>query len=276
MNTDKRNTSSISARFTHGTAKKVLFQSVIPSDKAEKEVFWTTELMNKLKNNYEIKRIVSNDDDSHGNHDVLIIKNDESIIGVQVTELTYELERARKNIKETYIKKLLELVKVRDIKSQDKIIFNISFPYSETRKPALEKPKMIVDTIDGLIKEGIKEKAYQFDFGTIFCQKITKGEIYIRNINNIGVDVNFDDLPRSLELYLDCIDAIISKKSKSLSSWLVIWSKEFWRDRQWLEKEVIDYLKSQFRESKFEKVFFIESMDRKEFFHPNLKLDEIK
>jgi hypothetical protein len=276
MESDKRKIASISANFIHGTAERVSFESVVPADKSEKEVFWTTILVNNITSRFEYKKIESNPDDSCGNHDVIITMNHGSIIGVQVTELTYEFERARKHIKSDYINKIIQEIKHTDLESIEKVVFSFNFPHTETKKPNSEKPKMVVDAIRKLIANKIEEKIHQFEFGNVVCHLVKEGDFFIPNVNNIGIDVNFDILPHTLDMYSECIDAIVSKKSNSLSSWLLIWSLEFWKDRHWLGNELIDYMKSQFKESKFEKVFFIESMDGDGFFQANLKIDVIK
>ncbi len=276
MTNDKRKFASISCTITHGTAKRVEIRSVIPSNKSDKELFWTKILCEKLAEKYEIAKVESNPDDSHGKHDTIITLKDDSLIGVQVTEFTYELARTRKHIKESYLKQIHDLIQSKNIKSNDKLVFNIFFPYSESKKPTSDKPKKIVEAIEELISNGISNRTYQYSFGTISVQTITKDEFFIRNVNNIGVNVNFDNLPRTLEMYSDCVDSIVLKKSKSLSNWLLIWSLEFWKDRHWLGNELIDYMESQFKDSKFDKVFFVESIDGDGPFQVNLKLYEIK
>ena len=87
---------SISLRPTHGTARKISRPSVIPPDKADKEVFWVKILVDCLPEfSSGVEGVVSNPDDSHGQHDVLINLREGKDIGVQVTELTSELRRRR-------------------------------------------------------------------------------------------------------------------------------------------------------------------------------------
>ena len=58
----------------------------------EREVFWVNELVSAIDefdpNN---TKVLSNTDDSNGGHDALICLGDGTIVGVQVTELTYDL-----------------------------------------------------------------------------------------------------------------------------------------------------------------------------------------
>lgn len=276
MNRDKSKTASISATLISGTGRLELIPSIIPFDKSEKEIFWTKVLADNLSDKFEYIKIETNPDDSNGKHDVIITLKNESKIGVQVTEFTYELERTRQHIKYFYTNKLLEEIQSRGIKYEEQILISINFPYSKSKKPHSEKPIKIVDSIERLLENGIQERIYNFKFGSMLCKIINEGSFYLPNINNIGIDVNFDKLPRSLKMYFDCIDAIVLKKANSVSNWLIIWSLDFIKDRHWLGNEVIQYMKQKFIGSIFDKVFFVESLDGENFFHKNLKIDEIK
>lgn len=276
MTLDKKNIASISGRFTHGTASKIIINSVIPSNRAEKEVFWTKMLLEGFSDRYPYSVIKSNIDDSNGNHDVIINLRDNSSIGVQVTEFTYELERTRKHIRDTYLKSIIKEIQKKNLNTTKKTLFSITFPYSDSKKPSSEKPHKVINAIEYLVKNSIDNRLHDFDFGNILCQEIIEGDFYVPHLNNIGIDVNFDNLPRSLDLYLDCVDAIILKKSNSISDWLLIWSVDFWKDKHWLGNEVIDYMRKQISKSNFKKVFFIESIDGDGIFQENLRFYEIK
>jgi len=276
MTTDKRNFASISGRITHGTARQVTFNSLIPLEKSEKELFWTKILLQNLINKLDLLEIIANTDDSNGNHDVILSLINKTIIGVQVTEFTYELERSRKYIQDTYLKRIIQEISNRGCKATKKTLFCITFPYVDSRKPASEKPRKVVDSIEKLLNDSPDRRIYKFDYGNIFFNEIQVGDFYVPNINNIGVDVNFDNLPRNLDIYLDCVDSIFVKKSNSLSDWLLIWSIDFWKDKHWLGNEIIEHMKDQFAASNFKKVFFMETCDGEGIFQANLKLHVIK
>lgn len=76
---------------THGTAEVVMVPTALPKRKAEQEVFWVSALIEKLGLVGDVRDVLTNPDDSHGGHDVVIHLREGGIIGVQVTELTYEL-----------------------------------------------------------------------------------------------------------------------------------------------------------------------------------------
>jgi len=89
MTTDKRNFASISGRITQGTTRQVTFNSLIPLEKSEKELFWTKILLQNLIDKLDLLEITANTDYSNGNHDVIFSLINKTIIGCQVTEFTY-------------------------------------------------------------------------------------------------------------------------------------------------------------------------------------------
>ena len=276
MNSDKKKDFVVSGRFTSGTAKQVVIQSIIPNVKAEKELFWAKLLLDQLADYYDYSEIKSNPDDSHGNHDVIVTLKDNSIIGIQVTELTYELKRSRNHIRDTFLKSILKEIINRDLKTDKKVLFSITFPFVESKKPLIEKPQKIVDIIEQILSKPQENKLHEYNFGNIYCSSVLVGDFYIPSINNIGVDVNIDKFPSNLDKYVACIEAIETKKRNSLSDWLLIWSVEFWHDKHWIEKEILQTMKSQFINSSFKKVFFIEALDGDKLLQANLKVNEIK
>lgn len=103
-----------------------------------------------------------------------------------------------------------------------------------------------------------------------------KGDFCIPNYNNIGVYVNYDKLPRTLEMYTTAVDYLIKKKSNSKSPWLVIWSTSFWLDKHWLMDELIEYLINSFKGTQFSSVYFVESQDGDGWFQTNIGIYHIK
>lgn len=275
---DKNNIRRIGGTMTHGTAKQVLIPSVIPQKKDEKEKFWIEQLIPKLDNYYEIvKEIKSNDDDANGQDDVIITLNDKQQIGMQLTEFTFELERARKGIKNTYITNILKLIQQQGLSFAKKVIFSIKVPYSNAKKPELEKPEKIVKDIEDLIITNQVLPSRFLQNGKMIINVLNDYEtIFVPSINNIGISVDFDNIPTGLEMYKECTDLILNKKSSSKSKWLVIWSLDFWRDSHWLKDEVIDYMSKQFSTSIFDEIYFMESMDGENIFQVNLHIYKIK
>ena len=269
----KDNIQSISLTPTHGTARQVTISSIIPKIKEDKEVFWVEKLLNKIQKKY--KEAYSNPDDSDGNHDV-IIDFDKNILGVQVTELTYELERARMDIKRKYIEKIKKEVLANKIVSKNKILVNIFFSAIDIKKPTLVRAEEVAKTVMTEVKKFTSDKSVKTPFGKILIQQIKSGQLYTSCAGNIGFDVNFDQVPRSLPFYKETINSIVEKKSKSKSEWLLIWSLDFWRDKDWLEDEVIDHMKKSFVDTSFKKVYFAESLNGEGLFQANLKIVEIK
>jgi len=115
---------SISGRITHGTATPVVIASVIPDDKRAKEVFWATALVTRLPDLQLLNpSVVSCQDDSNGNHDVIVNLADGKSIGIQVTELTSELERARRAQNERFVSEVLTCFRKRGLSSERRMDF---------------------------------------------------------------------------------------------------------------------------------------------------------
>lgn len=119
---------SISGRPIHGTGELIETISIIPEIKSEKEVFWTNELVCRLPDFSNKKfHIYSNPDDSSGNHDVIIDIQGEEKIGVQVTEFTNELQKARSNQREHYLEKIIIALKNHNVSAQERVAVKIFF-----------------------------------------------------------------------------------------------------------------------------------------------------
>jgi hypothetical protein len=261
---------------THGTAKQVHFPTVIPNKKPDKEVFWVNKLLDKIS--YDFIDILPNPDDSNGKPDV-IVKQKNSKINVQVTELTYELERTRQNIKKRYLKNVIEQIQSENISSQDRIIINVSFPYSIKRKPTNTKVPHLVAEINNAIREKVFDKKIIKDSYSLFITPVKdeKATIYLLKTNNIGIDANIDQLSRSIALYSEAIQCIVEKKRETKADWLVIWSVNFWRDKHNCGDIVVKNMREEFTKTPISKVYFVESMDFGDgVFNTNLHVEEIK
>ena len=254
----------------------VAFPSMLPADKRLQEVFWVRALTTKLEEyaGHTIN-INSNEDDSAGNHDV-ILEIDDQVFGIQVTELTYELMKKRANIRQHYIEKLLAVLQERQVVSQTKVAISIMFSSAESQKLDLIQPDQMIETVLRNIQDVTERKILPFEYGNIWIEPVIEGKLCIPRYGNIGIDVNFDQLPRSLDTYTSAVKYLAKKKINSKSPWLLIWSLEFWHDKHWLGNEVIEYMKKTFRNTGFERVYFLETLDGDGMFQANLVLNRIK
>ena len=279
MMKDTRNWSSISGTWIGGTAPMVHFASVIPDEKSEKEVFWVDQLFQQLPEyKKEHIQVYSNEDDSEGNHDVIVCEGDENSFGIQVTELTSELQKSRSSLSKYHVRNIVNALCNEDIKSELKISVGITVNGIEQKKPKFPKPNDIVSLIQNKSINGFSNQMEieDHDLFKIVYQPLDEGDIYLPNYKNIRVYVNYDMLPRTLEMYENAVDYLVKKKSNSKSSWLVIWSSTYWKDDHWLGKELLPYLKKSFANSQFQRVYFIESMDGEEIFQANIHWYQIK
>ena len=123
MAKDPKGWASISVRPTHGTARPVKHPSVVPTDKRDCEVFWVSVLLQTIA---ELKSfgptVEPCPDDSHGNHNVIVKLNNGDSIGVQVTELTYELARARKSQRDRFLSDVRECFRARKMSPPRKLL----------------------------------------------------------------------------------------------------------------------------------------------------------
>jgi len=267
---------SVSLRPTHGTARMISMPSVIPPGKADKEVFWVNTLVNSLPEmSAKVTGVVSNTDDSHGQHDVLINLQEANHIGVQVTELTSELRRKREAMRKAYLPKILALIEEEAVHHEQRVLAKLFFVASGPDLASLAKPKQVVKAIRDSDVDGPP-----VDIASGQCRllltTVGESELYVPHINNIGVDVDFDSVPRSLSGYQQAVDYLADKKTNSMSPWLLIWSTDFWRDKHRLGDDLLAYMNNVFSESTFSNVYFVETLDGKGSFEANLKVNFIK
>ncbi len=276
MHDEKEKWASVSIRPTHGTARLNNHSSVLPQDKREKEVFWVRALAAKLPElSCMVPKIRPNEDDSHGNHDVIIEMQNDCSIGVQVTELTFELRRKREAIRASYLKKVVDLLVKKNVISEEKVLVKLLFNSPDPEELYLENPECIVQVIeneDSIYGPRIIESGRH----RISFEKVGENDFYVPNANNIGIDVDFDQVPRSLETYRKAIKYLFEKKSRSISPWLLVWSLDFWRDKHTFGKSVLENMRSVFANSSFDKIYFLESLDGNGFFEANIERHIIK
>ncbi|MHC4510369.1 MAG: hypothetical protein ACYTAO_15685 [Planctomycetota bacterium] len=266
----------ISVRPTHGTARVVASAPVLPPAKSDKEVFWVRTLVDALqKLPGQVTDVRSNKDDSHGQDDVIIEMSDRESIGVQVTELTSELRRKREAIRVSYVDKILALLRKEGVRSEERILVTLLFAASDPETFQLDKPERVVQVIRD---EELTHSPRTVDVGPyrVLLQGVDQSQFYVPNVNNIGIDVDFDAVPRSLATYRKAVDYLAEKKSNSKSPWLLIWSVSFWQDKDWLGDELVAYMKATFTDSCFDNVYFAESIDVKGPSMANLEVHTIR
>ncbi len=254
MQDEKERWVSISMRPTHGTARLVRIPSVLPQDKREKEVFWVRALTAKLPALSGVShKIRPNEDDSHGNHDVIVEMYDDYPIGVQVTELTSELRRKREAIRAGYLKKVVDMLETKNVVFEEKVLVKLLFSAPNPEELNLEKPERIVHAVEN---EDLNNLPRIIDGGRyrIRLQRVGENDFYVPNTNNVGIDVDFDQVPRCLDTYRKAIDYLVEKKSKSISPWLLVWSLDFWKDKHTFGESLIEYMRSVFATSGFDKL----------------------
>lgn len=277
MTDELRSWASISGHITHGTATAMVLPSVIPDDRREKEVFWVSTLVACLPELQSLNpSVVSCQDDSNGNHDVIVNPADGKAIGIQVTELTYELERARRAQNERFVSEVLACFRKRGISSERRLLVSCAVPFVAGRRYIVPRPEALADACVAFL-QGATEKAHiELERVRVLFEWVDKGELYVPSVSGIGINCNLDALPRTLEMYCDAISCVREKKADSNSPWLLVWSQSFWRDKHWLGKATLQHMQRSFAASSFKRVFFVESMDGPGYFEANLEVHAIK
>jgi len=279
----KKTMASISIRPTHGTARLIHLSYAVPQEKSDKERFWVKALVDSLPSiSKDVIEIISTDDDSHGKPDVIVKMRDETIIGIQVTELTSELRREREAIRSSYLSKVLALLKEEGICCKQKILIKLLFsdPESKLKTPSLNHVIRAIQqvNIDDIQKAQVGDRPVIIEIENcrLFFDRVDESDFYVPHVNNIGVDVDFDLIPRTLYGYQQAVYKLHQKKLNSKSPWLLIWSVDFLRDKHWLGDQLIDYMKTVFQETSFSHVYFAESENSVMGFDANLNIHNIK
>ena len=242
--------------------------SVLPIKKAQRELFWVKELLKHLPLQEQLYDIISNQDDSNGNHDVLIInKDDGSKVGVQVTELISSTRKRVELIRTRYIQKILKILKKQKIRTHREVVITLCF---DTHAQEKYDPTQITLAIEKILALLRGEKVCDASIKEIEDQE----KLRLPHANNIALNFHFQQSLRTQENYLNTLKHLMSKKQNSKSPWLLIWSMDFWQDRNTFGDLIVDEMKKLFQESFFEKVYFIESTEFD--FDRNIKLYQVK
>jgi len=277
MTKDPGKWTAVSLRPMFGTAKPVALPTVVPKETRECELFWVDAL---VRNDSDIQsldpEIESCADDSHGKSDVILRSQEGDEIGIQVTELTYELRREREFQRTQFLRKNLEHFVCEKVSAQKKLMVKCFLPYVSTRKYHAPKPEDVLDATIAFIEGSDEEDLVEVPSARIYFKWVDDGELFVPSVGNIGIDCNLDALPRSLEIYHDAILNLCNKKEKSKSPWLLIWSTTFWKDKHWIGDEVLDQMRSALDPLDFERVYFLETLDMPGAFQKNLTVHMIK
>jgi hypothetical protein len=272
------NTRSISISPTHGTATQAGLSPVIPIDKRKCEVFWVSALLNELAELQSLHpKAASYPNDSHGNHDVIVTLDVGDPIGVQVTELTYELERNRRAVKDRFVRDARKLIKERDLSVDGQLLVSCLAPFvDDGRFVDPPKPVVLTDAIAAFISGSQRDQHIELDSAGVRFDWIEGGAFYVPSVNGIAINCDLGSLPHTLNMYHSAVSYLYRRKAGCKSPWLLIWSQSFWKDKYWLGDELIEFMRVSFSDSNFERVFFIESMDGEKIFETNLSVHEIK
>ncbi len=267
---------SIGGRITHGTGTPFVVPSVLPQSKEDKETFWVRAVVEKLPEFTGLTpRIRSSPNDANGGPDVLIAVPDGDI-GVQVTELTDERSRLRQVQTPSYVQKVLEVLSVRGVRSVRRlaVVCHLQDDGQRTYEPP--PAEAVAAAVEQFLGEALDcPRVVPLGRATLLFTWADEGRFYIPSVGNIGFDTSVSELSRSPSVYRALVDEIVRKKSNALAPWLVIWSLSFWRDRHFCEDSLVEYMRRRFRDARFERVFFVDSMDGAGFFETNLRLRSI-
>jgi hypothetical protein len=277
MTDASRRWASVSAHITHGTAAQVAIPSVIPEAKQDKEVFWASALVSHLPELQAFNPSVTSClDDSHGNHDVIVNLDNGESIGIQVTELTYELARARQAQTEKFVTDALACFTKRGLSSKRRLLVNCFVPFVAGNRYVVPKVELLATEIETFLRVSLETKCITVEQTKVLFEWVDEGEFYVPSVAGIGVACNLDALPRKLEMFCDAITCLHDKKANSNSPWLLVWSTSFCWDKHWLGNETLEHMKKAFSASSFERVFFVESMDGPGYFEANFEAHAIK
>jgi hypothetical protein len=276
MATDGTEWTSIGGRFTHGTATPFVVKSVLPAGKEAKETFWVRAVVSNLPEFADLSPQIRNSpSDANGGPDVLISLPD-SEIGVQVTELTCQRSRMRQAQMPEYVAKVLQAFEARGVNSRRKLTVLCTVQDFGERTYTLPRADHVAAVVERFLSSTQDcPGLVAIEGAQLLFTWVDDGHFYVPSVGNIGFDTNVSELSRSPSAYRVLVDDIVTKKGSALAPWLVIWSLSFWRDRHFCETPIVEYMRSRFTNSPFERVFFINSMDGEGFFEKNVRLRSI-
>jgi hypothetical protein len=274
---DRTGWASISGRPLFGTATRAAVDRAVPIEKQRRECFWVEALVRRLDEPGLVgAHVLPSPDDSHHKDDIVISTGGDACIGVQVTELTSELERGRRSQASKYVNEVLRCFEEKRITSDRKLVVMCLPPTNLPRRYFLPSPEEIANVTESFIAGEQAKQIHDLDSARLAFSWVEEGDILVPSVGQIGFDCDLGELPRTIETYCDAASSVASKKANSASPWLLVWSTSFWKDKHWLQTEVLSHMEVAFRESTFERVFFAESMDCQDAFEANLEVHCIK
>lgn len=274
---DETGRASISGRVLYGTARPVPIRRAVPKEKLGRELFWVEALVRKINEpGLAGARVLPSPDDSHHQDDVVISTGSDACIGVQVTELTSELERERRSKASKYVNEVLKCFEARQITTDRKLVVMCLPPTDLPRRYSLPTPEEVANVTESVIAGEQAKQIHEVDSARLSFLWVEQGDILVPSVGQIGFDCDLGELPRTIETYCDAASVLARKKSTSESPWLLIWSTSFWKDKRWLQTEVLSHMEAAFQGSPFERVFFAESMDCHDMFDANLAIHRLK
>ena len=116
-------------------------------------MFWTTTLVSRLPEFQALNPSVAPcADDSNGNHDVIVSLNNGDAIGIQVTELTYELERARHAQAERFAAEAIACFAKRGLSSTRQLLVHCFVPFASGNRYVVPKAELLADATETFIR----------------------------------------------------------------------------------------------------------------------------
>lgn len=235
-------------------------QSVIPSVKSDREVFWANILVARSEYGGKEYRVVENPDDSSGKPDVLL-HSDTGTIGIQVTELTHETERKYRHIATIFRKHIFTTVINKKVYPIKPII--VTLFVREGFPPRVSDASKIAYDIANKLLGGQLEASVDVDGYYYTIRVLDDNHIYYcRSVNNIGILINFELLHRSIPFYQKAIDEIKRKKMRSQADWLLIWCIEFHPHIPFFKDFILLYLKEQFVYNPAKRLYLVTALDK--------------
>jgi len=97
-----------------------------------------------------------------------------------------------------------------------------------------------------------------------------------KTYGNLGIDINIDQIPLSRNDFIKAVEQLARKKSNSRSPWLVIWSVDYWKVKHLLGDHFLELFRESFQNSKFSKIYFLETLNDESVFQASFTLHRIK
>ncbi len=251
---------------------------VVPRDKRESEVFWVRALLSKVEVPDEsAPEVYSCIDDSNGKHDVIIKRRSNSAIGVQVTELTHELARGVQGKRRSFVEHVLLHVAEQDLRTRKPLLVTCQVPYVDGKHHDFPNETLLVTAIAEFVAGKNAASTVTVDAAHVRFTWLAAGQTYgLPTVNNVVLDCKLESIPRSRVVYREALKSLRDKKINSRSPWLLIWSCATHEVKQLHAPRFLNYMRELFATSHFERVFFVESVNRAELFEEKLVVHTIR